>query len=123
MTETITTYQPKFFKREEFACQCACGSNRIKEALIAKLDEARAIAGVPFKINSGFRCQLHNKAVGGAKTSRHLEGIAVDIHCSESIDRYKIINALFMTGFTGIGIAKTFIHADIRNTDRFVWVY
>jgi uncharacterized protein YcbK (DUF882 family) len=66
---------------------------------------------------------LHNKAVGGAKTSRHLEGIAVDIHCNESIDRYKILNALFMTGFNGIGIGKSFLHADIRNDNRFVWVY
>ena len=123
MTETTTTYQPKFFKHDEFACKCDCGSNRIKDALIAKLDEARAIAGVPFIVNSGFRCQLHNKAVGGAKESKHLEGIAVDIHCGAKIDRYKIINALFMTGFTGIGIAKTFIHADIRNDNRVVWVY
>ena len=114
MTETITTYQPKFFKREDFQCKCKCGSNRIKDALIAKLDEARAIAGVPFIVNSGFRCQFHNKAVGGKKSSNHLEGIAVDLHCDSDSARYKMLSAMFMVGFNGIGIGKNFIHADIR---------
>jgi hypothetical protein len=29
------------------------------------LDNARQIAGIPFKINSGFRTPKHNEKVGG----------------------------------------------------------
>ena len=35
----------------------------------------------PIIINSGFRSEAVNKAVGGAKESNHLSGCAVDIHC------------------------------------------
>ena len=35
----------------------------------------------PLIINSGFRSEAVNKAVGGAKDSNHLSGCAVDIHC------------------------------------------
>ena len=35
----------------------------------------------PLIINSGFRSEAVNKAVGGAKESNHLTGCAVDIHC------------------------------------------
>ena len=35
----------------------------------------------PLIINSGFRSEDVNKAVGGAKDSNHLSGCAVDIHC------------------------------------------
>ncbi|MBR7051541.1 MAG: DUF882 domain-containing protein [Bacteroidaceae bacterium] len=33
----------------------------------------------PIHINSGFRCQALNKAVGGADNSYHMKGRAVDI--------------------------------------------
>ena len=35
----------------------------------------------PIIINSGYRSQEVNKAVGGAKNSNHLTGCAVDIRC------------------------------------------
>ena len=35
----------------------------------------------PIIINSGFRSEAVNKAVGGAKESNHLSGCAVDIKC------------------------------------------
>ena len=35
----------------------------------------------PIIINSGYRSEAVNKAVGGAKESNHLSGCAVDIHC------------------------------------------
>ena len=33
-------------------------------------------------INSGYRCEKLNAAVGGVKESQHLRGEAADIHCS-----------------------------------------
>lgn len=36
---------------------------------------------LPVIINSGYRCPMLNKAVGGQTNSNHLTGCAVDIHC------------------------------------------
>lgn len=43
------------------------------------LDPLREAYGKPIYVNSGFRCELLNKAVGGAKNSEHLSGSAADI--------------------------------------------
>ena len=103
----------KYFQPSEFDCKCGCGKNNIDPGLVAMLDEARGIAGFPFVINSGCRCDAHNAAVGGSVTSSHLVGLAVDIKCLNSHTRYKLIAALETAGFTRFGIAKTFIHTDI----------
>ena len=42
------------------------------------LEPARALLGVPLRVDSGFRCEALNEAVGGAKTSAHLDGRAAD---------------------------------------------
>lgn len=43
------------------------------------LDPIREAWGGPITVNSGFRGEMLNKAVGGAKTSQHLLGEAADI--------------------------------------------
>lgn len=43
------------------------------------LDPLREKYGKPIKINSGYRCEALNKAVGGSKTSQHRYGQAADI--------------------------------------------
>ena len=43
----------KHFTRSEFACNCGNCENLIQNALIDKLDKAREISGVSYKINSG----------------------------------------------------------------------
>ena len=47
----------------------------------------------PIVINSGFRSAVVNKAVGGAPTSNHLTGCAVDIRVAglEQLLRYAVI--------------------------------
>ena len=47
----------------------------------------------PLLINSGFRSEAVNKAIGGVKGSNHLSGCAVDIHVSgmEQAIRYACI--------------------------------
>ena len=43
------------------------------------LDPLRESWGSPIIINSGYRCPILNKAVGGSKTSSHMSGWSVDM--------------------------------------------
>lgn len=50
------------------------------EALVDEvLDPARRKLGKPIVVNSGFRCPIHNTAVGGVYNSQHVSGQAADI--------------------------------------------
>lgn len=102
----------RYFKLEEFACPC-CGRNEIDHYLVDLLDEARNVAGIPFYITSGFRCEKRNREVGGVPDSAHIKGLAADIYAADSKTRFKIVEALIEVGIQRIGIAKGFIHADI----------
>lgn len=57
--------------------------NGIEESLTALvedvLDPVREKLGRPIVVNSGFRCPVHNRAVGGATGSQHVKGEAADI--------------------------------------------
>ena len=89
------------------------------------LDEARHIAGVPFKITSGYRSPRHNQLIGGRPGSSHLKGVAVDIACDNSATRAQILNGLYAAGLgRRIGIGKTFIHVDMDiDKPSAIWLY
>ncbi len=97
----------------------------LKPELVKLLDEARDIAGTPFKLNSGYRTKEQNKKAGGVEDSAHLSGLAVDIACTNDTARHKIIDALQKVGFNRIGIAKTFVHCDIdkSKSPNVIWLY
>ena len=67
----------------------------------------------------------HNKEVGGVPTSSHLLGLAVDIRCANSRERFDLINVLLKKGFNRIGIGSTFIHVDIDldKSPNVIWTY
>ena len=50
------------------------------------LDPLREAWGKPIYVNSGYRSPAVNKAVGGAATSQHVTGQAVDITASPKTD-------------------------------------
>ena len=93
--------------------------------LLRKLDVARTLAGIPFVITSDFRTEAHNDRIGGAENSAHLRGLAVDIRCSNSGERYIIYDGLRTAGFRRIGLADGFIHADTDATlpQEVTWLY
>ena len=102
----------EFFSQHEFACP---GESKPEMDLdfVTMLDQARKIAGVPFKITSGFRTPEHNRKVGGSRNSAHLRGMAADISCRSSGHRRRIVGALVEAGFQRIGISHNFVHADL----------
>ena len=71
----------KNFKVSEFACK-HCGKNLIDQRVIDMCQEIRDSLGVPVRINSGYRCEVHNKNVGGVQNSKHTKGFAADLSCS-----------------------------------------
>jgi uncharacterized protein YcbK (DUF882 family) len=93
--------------------------------LISKLQILRDICGFPFIINSGYRTPAHNKKVGGTKTSSHLKGLAADIHCINSKQRYLIISNALSLGFSRVGIGARFIHLDVDTSKQgsLIWLY
>lgn len=103
-----------YFSRKELECHC-CGVCLIDDNLISRLNQARDLAGIPFIITSGYRCQKHNSEVGGVPTSSHTKGLAVDIAFKDSNQCFKIMKSLLDAGFKRIGVnfAKSFIHCDI----------
>lgn len=92
---------------------------------LTALDEARELAGIPFKINSAYRSPEHNAKVGGKPNSSHLKGLAVDISVRDSRSRFIVLNALISVGFNRIGIADTFIHVDLDKdkSQQVIWTY
>ncbi|MBU1067679.1 peptidase M15 [Patescibacteria group bacterium] len=111
-------------RNPKFACPC-CGENRIDLRIENLFDQLEALAGEKLMITSGCRCEAHNRAVGGANTSSHLAGLAVDISCKLSYLRFRIVGAAIRLGFNRIGIGKNFIHLDIDSAKaaRVIWMY
>ena len=120
-----------YFNFEEFDSPDEIGSGLPKSQggkmdleFLHKLDEARMLAGTPFKITSGYRTEAHNKKVGGVKGSSNTKGCAVDIAVNSGLQRGAITCALIKAGFTRLGIAKTFIHVDLdKDKQNSIWLY
>ena len=114
------------FKYAEFDSPDEKGSGKkMSKDLLKMLDQTRDLYGSPMTINSGYRTEEHNEKVGGKKHSSHLKGLAADIACDNSTDRYNLIDSLMKVGFNRIGIADTFIHVDI-DLDKapfVIWTY
>jgi uncharacterized protein YcbK (DUF882 family) len=115
----------RYFKLSEFDSPDAPGSGKdMCTDFLAMIDNARDIAGIPFKINSGMRTLAHNRSLGSKDTSSHIKGCAADIHCNNSLDRSKIVAALIQAGFRRCGIGETFVHVDCDNDKpNAIWLY
>ena len=116
----------KNFKLEEFDSPDFKGSGKNMDAdFMQLLDRARTEAGIPFKINSGYRTKERNQHIGGSKNSSHCYGYAADLHCTDSRSRWIIIDSLQKAGFNRFGIADTFIHVDNdpNKHEDVIWTY
>jgi len=114
----------KHFKLDEFACPC-CGKNEMSESFLILLDRYRDMCGFPFKITSGYRCEKHNKEVGGKPDSAHTKGLAVDIAVGSGNERFDIVEVGLSLNINRFGIAKNFIHIDVdlSKPQNVIWTY
>lgn len=116
----------KYFKLKEFDSPDAPGSGEyMNEEFLHMLDAARKIYGKPMKVNSGYRTKEYNAKIGGVKNSSHIKGLAADISCKSSGDRFDMLNAFIKAGFKRIGVAGSFIHVDNDKdkSQNIIWTY
>jgi uncharacterized protein YcbK (DUF882 family) len=78
-----------------------------------KLQEMRTRWKKPVSIESGYRCKKHNRDVGGATHSRHLQGDATDIKV-KGLSPDEIADNC--EHFDGLGRYNSFTHIDSRGT-------
>jgi len=111
--------QCKYFNTSEFDSPDVPGSGKnMQHSTLLMLCEARKIADVPFKINSGYRTEAHNSKVGGVTNSAHLKGYAADISTPNGKHQEKILRALRQAGFKRFGVYTNFIHVDSDPTKK-----
>lgn len=116
----------KYFKIDEFKCKCGnceLPTGMPSDELIDVLVEIREHFDKPLKINSGYRCPTHNKKVGGASKSRHIQGDAVDFVIKDvpTADVYRHVISTYNDRPFGIALSvnqndiyRGFVHLDTR---------
>lgn len=93
----------------------APGAVLINPAALDKLQALRTSLGRPIVLTSAYRTPEHNAHVGGAKSSKHMDGTAFDVvMLNHNPTRFEA--AAIKAGFRGIGHypASNFMHIDDR---------
>lgn len=111
------------FTEAELRCRCGCNQFLIDWVFIHYLQILRDKCGFPLIINSAYRCKPYNEKIGGKVDSLHKVAKAADVALANltSEEKHRLIKSAFEI-FNGIGIAKDFIHIDLRNQPCF-WLY
>lgn len=121
MRSDINNFQiSEHFNLKEFECKC-CQQVKIAKEVVEKLEVLRKKVNKPIIINCGYRCEKHNKEVGGVPNSYHTQGLAVDIYV-ERISIDDLANLCKEVGFKGIGkyYSKNFVHCDLGNPRKWI---
>ena len=125
--------QYRYFSLDEFDSPDEPNSGQhMDREFVRMLDDARHVAGVPFRISSGggFRTEAYNTQLckrnpRASKNSSHKLGLAADILTPDLQTRYAVLTGLMRVGLNRIGIANSFIHVDDDpdKSEDVCWVY
>lgn len=113
-------YISEHFRQSEFTCN-HCGALHPSspcppQQVLEWLEDIRSHFGDrAVNVNSGYRCPTHNYNVGGATSSFHLTGQAVDFWISgvSPVDVYAYADTLIGSA-GGVGKYSNFTHIDNR---------
>lgn len=96
----------------EMACK-HCGKQGMSIITMDRLELLRKRFGRKMPVTSGHRCEDHpeESKKGGKRLGSHVLGMASDVRLSKPAQRVFIPLAKEV-GFTGIGVADTYIHID-----------
>ena len=121
------------FSRYDVQCSCGCGTSLVSPKLIEKLQHVRDILGKSMTITSGVRCESFIKSINGNLVSNHIPDLdriwlAVDITCTNSIDRYELVKVVqkFFKRIRIVGEhSGNFIHLNVDKTkpQEVLWTY
>lgn len=120
---TDNTQLTPHFNAHEFKCKCGkVHDTLISEELVSKLEELYAKLNCSkIIVTSGYRCSMHDRAVGGNGSGQHTKGTAADICCygqdGNPISSKLVCCTAQDLGFTGIAninSAYIYTHVDIR---------
>lgn len=113
------------FQYKEFDCHGSgcCSTTIIDEKLVEYVQRIRDHFGKPVTITSPYRCEVHNRRVGGATKSYHMQGKAADI-VVQGVSSREVAKYAESIGILGIGLYETsadgyFTHIDTRTTKSF----
>ena len=112
----VKTKLTKNFSSTEFDCKCKdpeCQWTAIDLDHVNKLQKKRDKWNKSITINSAFRCEKHNKAVGGATNSRHRVSDATDIQVKDMSPSEVADDC---EDFDGLGRYNSFTHIDSRGS-------
>lgn len=103
------------FRVREFACSDGTDTVFVSPELVEVLEAIRTRLDRAVTVNSGYRTEAKNKAVGGAAYSRHKYGMAADISV-KGISPARVAECAeeLMPGKGGIGVYGSFVHVDVR---------
>jgi len=101
------------FSPAEIACR-GTGALKLHPEALDKLQALRDRLGKPLIVRSAYRSPEHNRAVGGAPRSKHMDGTAFDISMANH-DPAAFEAAARDVGFLGFGFypRSGFIHIDL----------
>lgn len=94
--------------------------------LAVEFERIRAVVGAPLVVASAYRTPEHNRAVGGARYSQHVQGYALDLvppkgmTVAALLGFVKAVASEADSAIRGIGLYRTFVHVDTRPGDRLV---
>lgn len=116
--------QLRYFRPEEFiACSPSCDISDMNESFLSVLDAVRSDCRFAFRLNSAYRSPDWDKKHGRTGRGFHTLGRAVDVACTESWKRARIIEACVKRGLS-CGVSSRFIHIDNRElVDPIVFLY
>jgi hypothetical protein len=84
-------------------------------------------------ITSGLRCAWHDAMINRLKresgkpmgSGEHVRGLAADVYCPTSPDRYRLVTLALKNGVQRLGVSGSFVHIGVDQTlpGRVIWTY